>query len=554
MTLRLVALMSVVLLLCLGAFGLVVNYFQDQVMAEVAHTASAAGQAALRTFELREMLVDGPPVPGQPAGVVVWHSADEGEAEIQGGTVVVDLEQDPRQIAEHVGLDHEQIRELMYEARSRPNFVSRRVVTHSTPAGEWVVECSQSAAEEENCVTSKMDGDVTLQGNVFIQLDAVRAEADAADGLVLKIPRFVRQTARNEPLAEVEAVLQIATDDSGRLHSSFDEIHMPISVEEYGDLFASIRRRSLFVFLGVFLIGTVLSTGLAARVTRPLRRLDSGIRRLSEGDLDVQVEVQGKDEVARLGRAFNDMALSLRANRERSREMVRREKHSALGRLAAGVAHDVRNPLHSIGLTLQHLQETGRPESDSRAAEFDRSLDIIRGEIRRLDGLVGTFLRFAATDQRERQSINLAQLLQEMRGLIQKEAEWRQVELELDIDEAVPEIEADGEAIRSAVLNLVLNSFEALPEGGRLTLRLRSEQDEILLDVEDNGKGIPAEDRDRVFEFAYTTREGGNGLGLALVHQCIVDDHGGRVSLESEPGEGTRVRLALPRPGAEKTN
>jgi signal transduction histidine kinase len=96
------------------------------------------------------------------------------------------------------------------------------------------------------------------------------------------------------------------------------------------------------------------------------------------------------------------------------------------------------------------------------------------------------------------------------------------------------------------VLNLVLNSFEAMPDGGRLGIALRVVQQEALLEVEDTGSGIPEDQQDRVFDFAYTTREGGNGLGLAMVYQCVVEDHGGRVALESAPGKGTRVRLALP--------
>ena len=317
-----------------------------------------------------------------------------------------------------------------------------------------------------------------------------------------------------------------------------EDIRLPIPVEEYDSLFASVRRRSLWMFLGVFVVGTALSAGLASRFTRPIRRLDAGIRRLSAGDLEVQVPARGGDEIARLGTAFNDMTRSLRANRQRSREMVRREKHSALGRLAAGVAHDIRNPLHSIGLTLQHLRETCRPEAEQSAEEFDRSLDIIRGEIRRLDQLVGNFLRFAKSEARERHEVDLRGLLTETARLVQKEAEWRRVEVELDLDESAPSIEADGEAIRSSILNLVLNSFEAMPDGGRLHLSLRTGDEAAVLEVADTGEGIPPQDQDRVFDFAYTTKEGGNGLGLAMVYQCIVEDHGGQVSLEQRPRRG----------------
>jgi signal transduction histidine kinase len=108
-------------------------------------------------------------------------------------------------------------------------------------------------------------------------------------------------------------------------------------------------------------------------------------------------------------------------------------------------------------------------------------------------------------------------------------------------------VEANGESVRSALLNLVLNALEAMPRGGRLTMALRPEgPGHVLLEVADTGEGIPQEEQERVFEFAYTTRENGNGLGLAIVHHCIVEEHGGRVSLDSRPGAGTRVRVTLP--------
>jgi signal transduction histidine kinase len=120
------------------------------------------------------------------------------------------------------------------------------------------------------------------------------------------------------------------------------------------------------------------------------------------------------------------------------------------------------------------------------------------------------------------------------------------VRVSLDLDERVGAVPANAESLRASILNLVLNSFEAMPNGGALTIRLRGTGGEVVLEVADTGEGIPEADRERVFEFAYTTREGGHGLGLAMVHHCVVEEHGGRVGLDSRPGEGTRVRLALP--------
>jgi len=537
MTFRLVALISVVLLLSLAAFGLIMAVYQDQVMQEVARTASEVGRATLRTLEEPE---------GAPVPVGLQWQADENvevrEAVLPRGehmVVIRGFSNSPGGIAvvqEGAGIIRLPDGECIEKLSTGGDGELTSVVTCETLNGE-----SGPAGKR---VERLLD-----ERRMFINLEEVRAEpGEGDDSLVLTIPRMVHRVKEgaeegNEFVIEAEMKDPVIEEI---LLAKHDELKLPIAVGDYKALFDSLRDRSLFLFLGVFLVGMVLSTGLAARFTRPIRKLDAGIRRITEGDLDVEVEVQGKNEIARLGHAFNGMTRMLRESRERSREIVRREKLSALGGLAAGVAHDVRNPLHSIGLTLEHLKETCRPEAEPRATEFDTAVGMIREEIKRLDQLVGNFLRFARTDRRERHPVDLEDLLLETARLIKKEAEWRKIEVELDITAAVPSISADGEAVRSSILNLVLNSFDAMPDGGKLSLALRVEGESVVVEVADTGQGIPAEDQDRVFEFAYTTRKSGSGLGLAMVHQCIVEEHGGRVSLDSRSDEGTRVRLALP--------
>jgi len=548
MTLRLVALMSVVLLLSLAAFGLLMSHYQDQVMQEVARTASAVGRATLRTLDLERALPHDPIVRDAAGNHFVWHTqteldrpVGENDAEDERRMVVVRRFEGA---GTHVIEDFSEVRKVRFGPSESAEFAGVALI-ESPGLPEDARECLAKLAAARGPGSGGPD-------EMFIDLENVKAVKDPVHGnLVLTIrafsPVLEHIEAGQEHPVELEEELRTTIDVAAGITELVSrEIQMPISMDDYETLFQSIRRRSLYLFVGVFLLGMVLTGGVAARFTRPIRKLDSGIRRLSDGDLDVHVEVQGKDEVARLGLAFNDMTAKLRANRDRSREMVRREKLSALGGLAAGVAHDVRNPLHSIGLTLQHLTETCRPEAEERAEEFDRSLEMIRGEIRRLDQLVGNFLRFARSDRRERQPVDLADLLRETARLIKKEAEWRGVDVRLDLLETAPAVSADGEALRSSILNLVLNSFEAMSDGGTLTLALRVEGESIVVQVEDTGQGIPEEDRERVFEFAYSTREAGNGLGLAMVHHCVVEEHGGRIALDSQPGQGTRVSMALP--------
>ncbi|MDH3626874.1 MAG: HAMP domain-containing histidine kinase [Acidobacteriota bacterium] len=556
MTVRLVALMSVVLLLSLTAFGLSVNYYQDQLMEEVARTAAAVGKATLRTFEFGDNYANQPTVDGD---ILVWASGHGEPTDT-------------------------------FRSASGARTHTRRIERRELPDGQTAftdVTCHgpEGPDAEAECVTvERLDGPVmivagtgTAEGVVgpddanhfVIRINDIHTESVDDTEMILTIPRVegvdpeeLRRYASTTLFRSDGAWVDAAADpvhpmprtagwtaDFVADHArgpDLESLRLPISTEDYRKLFAQMQTRSLFLFLGVFLVGTVLSAGLATRFTRPIRKLDAGLRKISDGDLEVEVSADGSDEMARLGVAFNEMTRRLRDSRERSRDLVRREKLTAVGRLAAGVAHDVRNPLHSIGLTLEHLRESCRPAQDDRGQEFDDSVEIIRGEIRRLDRLVANFLRFTTSDGGERQLVDVAALLRETAQLVRKEAEWRKVDVQVVVDDGPTTLWGDSEALRSSVLNLVLNSFEAMPDGGRLDLTLRSEADRLTIEVRDDGRGIPEEQREKVFEFGYTTREGGNGLGLAMVHQTVVEDHGGQIGLESRAGAGTTVRMMFP--------
>ena len=242
-------------------------------------------------------------------------------------------------------------------------------------------------------------------------------------------------------------------------------------------------------------------------------------------------------------------------------------KLAALGRLMAGVAHEVKNPLNAMTIHLELLKQKlqrqqavpvgasigiadaasgiGDPDSPSRP-DVTKHVDVIAKEIRRLDEVLNGFLKFARPDELKLQPVHLASLISEIATSVAPEAEQRHIVLKTDCPDSLPEINADPGMLSQAVLNLALNACQAMPNGGTLKLSCRATaRRRVEIDVEDTGIGIPPENLKRIFDLYFTTKDKGSGIGLSMVYR-IVQLHDGEVEVQSTPGHGTRFRLIFP--------
>ena len=242
-------------------------------------------------------------------------------------------------------------------------------------------------------------------------------------------------------------------------------------------------------------------------------------------------------ELERTTRRLTEVYRELQQNFE---QMKRAERLFAVGQLAAGLAHELRNPLWSVNGAVGILQRNAHLEP-----KHQKCLEIISKETQRLNRLLTDFLDFARPRPPKYQSISVDKLLDSVIQLAAHGVGRGAVQLRNETPPALPPLQGDPEMIKQMLLNLVINAIQAMPDGGEVALSAEIQQEHILIRVQDQGCGIPAEIKDKIFDPFFTTKDGGTGLGLAVSHQ-IVEQHGGILKVEANPGRGMTFSVLFP--------
>ena len=313
----------------------------------------------------------------------------------------------------------------------------------------------------------------------------------------------------------------------------------------YMELKRHIRAAALLVGGGGIVLAILLSSWAAARVTRPIEQLANAAQEVAAGNWNVRVEVNGADELGQLADSFNRMTTELLGQKER---LVQAERVAAWRELARRLAHELKNPLFPLQLTMENLVRARQQSPEQFEEVFRESSRTMLAEISNLKGVIARFSEFSRMPQPQLQPVQLNEVVRGVCQLFQAplEAPGRaKIKCELELDPHLKPVRADQELLHRAISNLVLNAMDAMPQGGTLTLRTRNEDGRALIEVADTGAGMTADERERIFTPYYTSKVGGTGLGLAIV-QSVVSDHGGRVLVQSEVGRGTTFVIELP--------
>ena len=321
------------------------------------------------------------------------------------------------------------------------------------------------------------------------------------------------------------------------------------------ELNAALRQTVALAALALPLAWLV-AWALARLMLRPLRSLTREVGRLARGEFEIAPSTVAHDEFQELSAELQRLGQQLEADRlamvsERAHVTVQSlvsysQRLAALGRLTSGVAHEVKNPLNSMMIHVELIKE----RLDAPTQEVRQSLEVIGGEIRRLDRVVQGFLGFMRPHELELKPIEVSALLHSVVVLV--EAEWQSQggRFILAVAQGLPVIEGDEELLRQALLNLVQNACQAMPAGGVVTVGARVEDRTLCLEVADEGVGVAPEDVERMFALYYTTRPDGTGIGLSIVYR-IVQMHDGTIDVRSELGRGTTMTVRLPYGGAQ---
>ncbi len=320
-------------------------------------------------------------------------------------------------------------------------------------------------------------------------------------------------------------------------------------VANFGDFAQPLeesRTRELLIAFAIFTIGLVFAYILADRYVKPIHAVASAAQNIAARGLEPVPEAHRRDEIGLLTRSFNDMVGQLRHAHEREQELNRLERFTALGQLAGGLAHEIKNPLNFLSLALDQLRARYAPQQPNDREAFLNQLVIMKDEMRRLANLVQSFLHYGKPIEIFPTPTDVHHLVDQVVALSESKMKSQGIQLVEESNGAPPILNVDAEKLRTCFINVVANAIQAMPEGGTMRIAFRRVDGAMVITFSDTGAGIEAEVVTHVFEPFFTTKRDGIGLGLFL-SKAIVETHGGTIDIgPNGDGPGTTVTFIFP--------
>lgn len=320
---------------------------------------------------------------------------------------------------------------------------------------------------------------------------------------------------------------------------------MALSLKQEEEIVEEVKIYILLLAIGVVLVSVLAGSLLSLSLTRPVTRLVGAARRIGHGELDgVEVDVKSRDEIGLLGRTFNNMMRDLKEYRER---LVMTERTAAWRDIARSIAHEIKNPLSPIQLSVENLKKSFSTNRRRFDHIFPECTDTILEEVERLRKMATEFSDFARMPLPVFEEADLHEAIESAAQLFRETADSRKVDILIGKTKSL-KVQADRSQLLQVFENILKNSIEAMAGGGEVKITEKEIEGKAVVVVEDNGPGIPKENLQKIFSPYFTTKSVGSGLGLSIV-QRILNDHGASIEIHSDEGVGTWLIITFPEPG-----
>ena len=349
------------------------------------------------------------------------------------------------------------------------------------------------------------------------------------------------------PQISIEPDLMVAQAPITVMDKSLGMAEIVFSLDTLMAKVSHSRMIFLMVFIGELLLAVAFAAFLEIQVIRPLGKMAGEVQEIRPDSPQMPLSVTpfSAREINRLRHSLDDMREKLRRAQA---DMVARTRLATMGQIAANMTHEIRNPLEAMSGAVEILSSEAKLSADSRD-----SVTILREEIRNLDDYLNQYLDFARPVPVNPVSTNVNLLVEDCLVLLRPLLRKKQVKLTAEQADGMPSCRLDVNQLKRVIVNIILNSIEAIPSGGTLQVSTRSRSGRVEIAVKDNGEGIREEDLPRVFDPYFTTKSSGSGLGLPL-SKMIVEQHEGTILIESRPGQGSVVTVSVPAESEENLN
>jgi len=383
------------------------------------------------------------------------------------------------------------------------------------------------------------------------QIIASTNRARIGEPITRKKKELIIKAELGEPVSDegktYNVIFPVVAGGTEYAYIHYGYIHLKINKDDFSDLLQASALEKVAVTLIVFGIGIIMTFVFSRQYTRPIHEVVDAAMHVATGDLNQNLPIRSNDEIGRLSMSFNYMVSKLKENRmleERLREV---EHLSAVGQLSRSMAHEIRNPLNFINLSIDYIGDKYVPDDPKNKEKFNSLITGIKDEIQRLNKLVNEFLDYSKPIKLDIKEVRINKIINDLLFLVQAKAEAEKIKIIKEADEDY-KLSVDPELIKSCILNLMTNAFHAMESIEReryLKIKTSIEGENFVLTVCDNGKGVTPENLPKIFEPFFSTKKTGLGLGLPFTKR-VIEEHGGKVEFSSKIDEGSEAKIILP--------